>query len=191
MLSSFFRNSLSRVILPSIAGVALHQCVRPSSRAVCDNTVQVAVAAPLKPTLIAPKVYRVPSLKHRFFAAVIDSGICTMPIAVSFAAFAYFTPVSSPVWPFVIGLMAAPLLYDFFFVDRHSGTSPGKRWMGLRVVSTITNDSAPISWGRLFIRRFFTSYMSNVNMWFILLHPQHRSLADFLAETRVVFANDV
>jgi uncharacterized RDD family membrane protein YckC len=124
----------------------------------------------------------------RFAAALIDS-------AIQFATFLAMTllatvvPASGPVRAaIVIAGFLVFLAYDILFETLASGRTPGKRWSGLRVVTT---DGAPVTFRTSAIRNVLRlvdilpgSYL--VGIIAVLASSKNQRLGDMAAGTLVV-----
>ena len=127
----------------------------------------------------------------------IDAGYMFVPLGACIGAIAYFAWRGALAWsasvlvPCFLAVLAAPFLYDLSCLQRHAGTTPGKRWLGMRVVHASGDSSAPLSFAQIMVRLFVTSYVAVWNFVALRLDAEHRSLADRAAGTRVVFATSV
>jgi uncharacterized RDD family membrane protein YckC len=177
--------------LPRLIGTGgftllLHQSLQLRPRtAFCDS----------RPSIVPPRTPEAtPSVRLRVFAHAIDAGYCLLPVGICIGALAFYvwrgvlTMSAALVVPCTLALLAVPLIYDLIFLQRHAGTTPGKRLLGLRVVQANGDAQTPLSWLQIAVRRACTSYLAVWNFLLLCIDKEHRSLADRLAQTRVVFA---
>ena len=184
--------TLPRLLGSSALAVYAHQQSLKRT-ANCDNRPPI-----LPPPTKAPALLPVhPSWQRRVLAHVIDAGYMLVPLGACFGAIAYYAWRGALAWsasvlvPCALAALAAPFLYDLVCLQRHAGTTPGKRWLGMRVVRASGDPSAPLSFAQIMVRRFVTSYVAVWNFLALRLDAEHRSLADRAAGTRVVFAASV
>jgi uncharacterized RDD family membrane protein YckC len=182
--------TLPRLLGSSTLAVLAHQQSLKRT-AHCDNRPPV-----LPPPTKAP-VPVLPSWRRRVLAHVIDAGFMLVPLGACFGVLAYYAWRGALAWsasvlmPCALAVLAAPFLYDLVCLQRHAGTTPGKRWLGMRVVRASGDPSTPLSFAQIMVRRFVTSYVAVWNFVALCLDAEHRSLADRAAGTRVVFAASI
>ncbi len=182
--------TLPRLIGASGFTLFMHQSLQSRPRtAYCDS--RPSTAATLARTQEA-----IPSVRLRVIAHAIDAGYFLLPVGIGIGALAYYVwrgvlTMSAAVVPCTLALLAAPLIYDLIFLQRHAGTTPGKRLLGLRVVQANGDTQTPLSWLQIVVRRACTSYLTMWNFLVLCIDKEHRSLADRLAQTRVVFDKHV
>jgi uncharacterized RDD family membrane protein YckC len=140
--------------------------------------------------------YPVAGLGSRFMAAIIDSVfIVLLQLLVFFLL--DLTVLLSPSDPFSSWLIAIYSLIGFaffwgyyiFFELISNGQSPGKRWVGLRVIRT---DGMPISLAESLIRNLvrtvdFLPAAYGVGVVTMFINSQSRRLGDLAAGTLVVY----
>lgn len=129
-------------------------------------------------------------LVPRAIAFTIDLGIRAVVMAVLFLLFSLFDK-------FGAGLTAMALFlvtwwYMVLFEVLNQGSTPGKQFMGLRVIH---DDGTPIGWTSSLIRnllRFVDVLPFGYSLGAIscLQHPQFKRLGDMAAGTLVVYRDD-
>ncbi|MBN1977042.1 MAG: RDD family protein [Anaerolineae bacterium] len=145
--------------------------------------------------------YNVSGIGSRFLAALVDTLIIIiLQIIVLLAAILAMTPSINlaswdstvPAWVFaVLGLISFALLWGYyiFFEVLWNGQSPGKRWIGLRVIRT---DGTPITFTESTIRNlvrlvdFLPAYYG-IGVVTMFIDAQSRRLGDLAAGTLVVY----
>ncbi|MFL7793662.1 MAG: RDD family protein [Anaerolineae bacterium] len=145
--------------------------------------------------------YSVSGIGSRFLAALVDTLIILLlQIVVLLASVLLISPLINleswdsdmPVWIFAIfGLISFALLWGYyiFFEVLWNGQSPGKRWVGLRVIRT---DGTPITFTESVIRNlvrlvdFMPAYYG-VGVVTMFINAQSRRLGDLAAGTLVVY----
>jgi uncharacterized RDD family membrane protein YckC/Flp pilus assembly protein TadD len=145
--------------------------------------------------------YNVSGIGSRFLAAMVDTLIILiLQIVVLLASVLLMSPLINleswdsdmPVWIFaILGLISFALLWGYyiFFEVLWNGQSPGKRWVGLRVIRT---DGTPITFTESVIRNlvrlvdFLPAYYG-VGVVTMFINAQSRRLGDLAAGTLVVY----
>lgn len=145
--------------------------------------------------------YNVSGIGSRFLAALVDTLIIiVLQIVVLLAAILVLNPLinldnwagSMSTWFFaILGLISFALLWGYyiFFEVLWNGQSPGKRWVGLRVIRT---DGTPITFTESVIRNlvrlvdFLPAYYG-VGVVTMFINAQSRRLGDLAAGTLVVY----
>jgi uncharacterized RDD family membrane protein YckC len=146
--------------------------------------------------------YSVAGIGSRFLAALVDSLIIVLLQIVTLLAMAFLVVTvlgqidldssSLSAWLFaVLGLVAFALFWGYyiFFEVLWNGQSPGKRWVGLRVIRT---DGTPITFTESVIRNlvrlidFMPAYYG-IGVVTMFINAQSRRLGDLAAGTLVVY----
>jgi uncharacterized RDD family membrane protein YckC/regulator of sirC expression with transglutaminase-like and TPR domain len=146
--------------------------------------------------------YSVAGIGSRFLAALVDSLIIVLLQIVTLLTLAFLMVTvlgqidldrsSLPAWLFaVLGLIAFALFWGYyiFFEVLWNGQSPGKRWVGLRVIRT---DGTPITFTESVIRNlvrlidFMPAYYG-IGVVTMFINAQSRRLGDLAAGTLVVY----
>jgi uncharacterized RDD family membrane protein YckC len=146
--------------------------------------------------------YNVAGIGSRFLAALVDTLIIALLQIVATLALIFLMAVvldqgdfdssSLPAWLFaVLGLTAFALFWGYyiFFEVLWNGQSPGKRWVGLRVIRT---DGTPITFTESVIRNlvrlidFMPAYYG-IGVVTMFINAQSRRLGDLAAGTLVVY----
>jgi len=132
-------------------------------------------------------IMRPAGLVPRAIAFTIDFGIRALVMAILFVLFSFFDK-------FGMGLSAMALFlvtwwYMVLFEVLNQGRTPGKHFMGLRVIH---DDGTPIGWTSSLIRnllRFVDMLPFGYSIGAIscLQHPQFKRLGDLAAGTLVVY----
>jgi uncharacterized RDD family membrane protein YckC len=143
--------------------------------------------------------YDVAGIGSRFMAALVDTAILAlvealvMSIGFGVSSTALDDPLDSPATPWLIailGLIAFALLWGYYvlFEMIWNGQSPGKRWVGLRVIKV---SGGPISLVDSAVRNlvrlidFLPAYYG-VGVIVMFLNDRARRLGDLAAGTLVV-----
>ena len=142
--------------------------------------------------------YDVAGIGSRFLAALVDTLIIAVLLLVVFMTGAFLTRTildnlsdSATGWIVaLIGLIAFAFLWGYyiFFELLWNGQSPGKRWVGLRVIKT---DGTPITLSESIIRNlvrlvdFLPAYYG-LGVVVMFVNDQARRLGDLAAGTLVV-----
>jgi uncharacterized RDD family membrane protein YckC len=142
--------------------------------------------------------YDVAGIGSRFLAALVDSLIIAILLVVVFVTGALLTNMlfdnldnSATGWIVALmGLVAFAFLWGYyiFFELLWNGQSPGKRWVGLRVIKT---DGTPITLSESIIRNlvrlidFLPAYYG-LGVVVMFINDQARRLGDLAAGTLVV-----
>ena len=143
--------------------------------------------------------YEVAGIGSRFMAAFVDTtliGLIVLAIALVVLQFVgslldVFSDAAQSVATAVTILLIFTVVWGYyiFFEVTWAGQTPGKRWVGLRVIGT---NGLPVSAVSAIIRNivrivdFFPSGYG-VGLIAMFLHPQARRLGDLAAGTLVVF----
>lgn len=143
--------------------------------------------------------YEVAGIGSRFLAAVVDSFLIAILLIVTnltlillVGLFASETITSGASWvAALLGLVSFAFLWGYyiFFEMLWNGQSPGKRWLGLRVLCT---DGTPIGLSEAIIRNlirivdFLPAYYG-IGVITMFLNEQARRLGDLAAGTLVVY----
>ncbi|MFP4344170.1 MAG: RDD family protein [Anaerolineales bacterium] len=143
--------------------------------------------------------YEVAGIGSRFMAALVDSLlILVLQVVVYVPLIALIMGLGMGALQAELVIWAAALLgllsfiflwgYYVFFEIRWNGQSPGKRWVGVRVIRT---DGTPISATESLIRNFvrlvdFLPLYYGVGVVTMFLNDEARRLGDFAAGTIVV-----
>lgn len=97
----------------------------------------------------------------------------------------------SGVWLIIIFLLEwfYPVLFEIY----RNGETPGKRWMGLRVLN---DDGTPVSWGPSLTRNLlravdFLPFLNGFGLFSMLLNPNFKRLGDLAAGTVVVYQDNL
>ncbi len=126
-------------------------------------------------------------LMVRALAFAIDLGLRALIVGVLFMALAFFGKLGAGLG--AILMFAVNWWYMVLFEVLNQGSSPGKHWMGLRVVQ---DDGTPIGWSASLLRnllRFvdllpFGYFLGAISC---LQHPNFKRLGDLAAGTLVVY----
>lgn len=137
------------------AAPARHEC---TSSAYAPAIIQTHCPLRSSPNNIAATWHHTcqcfPSWRRRVLAHLIDAGYMFVPLGACIGAIAYFAWRGALAWsasvlvPCSLAVLAAPFLYDLVCLQRHAGTTPGKRWLGMRVVHASGDSSAPLSFAK-------------------------------------------
>jgi len=143
--------------------------------------------------------YTVAGIGSRFLSAMLDSGILTVIILSIYFIFAILANVmpdgaNSETQYIVYGIATVIVFllfwgYYIFFELIWNGQTPGKRWVGLRVVCL---NGAPITLVESIIRNlvrvidFLPAYYG-VGLVVMFFNPQARRLGDLAANTLVIY----
>jgi uncharacterized RDD family membrane protein YckC/Flp pilus assembly protein TadD len=145
--------------------------------------------------------YSVAGIGSRFLAALVDSLIIallqiitllTMALIMAIVLGQFDVSSSLPAWLFaVLGLIAFAFFWGYyiFFEVLWNGQSPGKRWVGLRVIRT---DGTPITFTESAIRNlirlidFMPAYYG-IGVVTMFVNARSRRLGDLAAGTLVVY----
>jgi uncharacterized RDD family membrane protein YckC len=146
--------------------------------------------------------YNVAGIGSRFLAALVDTLIIALLQIVTLLTMIFllatvfdqsdFGSPSLPAWMFaMLGLIAFALFWGYyiFFEVLWNGQSPGKRWVGLRVIRT---DGTPITFTESVIRNlvrlidFMPAYYG-IGVVTMFINAQSRRLGDLAAGTLVVY----
>ena len=126
-------------------------------------------------------------LMVRALAFAIDLGLRALIVGVLFMVLAFFGKLGAGLG--AILMFAVNWWYMVLFEVLNQGRSPGKQWMGLRVVQ---DDGTPIGWSASLLRnllRFvdllpFGYFLGAISC---LQHPNFKRLGDLAAGTLVVY----
>jgi uncharacterized RDD family membrane protein YckC len=140
--------------------------------------------------------YEVVGIGSRFMAAVVDTLlIAALQLVVNLTLLLLTGGMArvsdGPAWiAAVLGLVSFGLLWGYyiFFEMLWNGQSPGKRWVGLRVIRT---DGAPVSLTESIVRNLvrlvdFLPLFYGVGVVTMFINDQARRLGDLAAGTLVV-----
>jgi uncharacterized RDD family membrane protein YckC len=145
--------------------------------------------------------YEVAGIGSRFLAAIVDTLLIVLLLVLVYATLILVArPLSNldlpsdtiTTWLFAIfGLLAFLSLWGFYILFEMvwNGQSPGKRWVGLRVIRT---DGTPISFVESLVRNLvrlidFIPSFYGVGMVAMFVNAQARRLGDLVAGTIVVY----
>ncbi len=141
--------------------------------------------------------YNVAGIGSRFLAAIVDTTVLGL-IYLGIWLFAALVLTALPkdlrsgTW-LIAGIVLIAFIifwgYYIFFELTWSGQSPGKRWVGLRVVRV---DGAPVTFVEILIRNLiravdFLPTFYGVGLVTMFLNSQARRLGDLAAGTLVIF----
>lgn len=81
----------------------------------------------------------------------------------------------------------------FILCTYHTGTTPGKRLMNLRVISANGDEKLPLAnvIYRETVGRFLSGFLLAIGYWFVALDREKRGLHDILGDTRVIYAKKI
>lgn len=81
----------------------------------------------------------------------------------------------------------------FILCTYHTGTTPGKRLMNLRVISATGDEKLPLTnvIYRETVGRFLSGFLLAIGYWFVALDREKRGLHDILCDTRVIYAKKI
>jgi uncharacterized RDD family membrane protein YckC len=140
--------------------------------------------------------YRVAGVGSRFMAALVDTTILGVLLTAFVCGIGAITSVAFFNSTFSALILALAILFIFaliwgyyiFFEVIWNGQSPGKRWVGLRVIRT---DGMPITLVDSVIRNLvrvidFLPFYYGVGLLTMFLNAQARRLGDYAAGTIVV-----
>ncbi|HKP16604.1 MAG TPA: RDD family protein [Gemmatimonadaceae bacterium] len=124
------------------------------------------------------------SLPQRLAAQFLDGLVVAIPVCVLlFSAMALY---GFSLWP--AGVLAAAaifyaLTYILFCDGLAGGQSLGKRWVGIRVISSETG--APCTFRQSFVRNILLSFLGPID-WFFIFGDLRQRLGDKAAGTIVI-----
>ena len=127
---------------------------------------------------------------RRFGAVTLDSLVMMVPVFflaffIAFAAASVFSPDSPAFGVINLLVYAVPIAYEGFFLSG-TGQTPGKKWLGLKVVnpdgSDISNGQA---WGRATGKTLINLCMG-IGYLPALFTKEKTTVHDVLAKTRVI-----
>lgn len=132
---------------------------------------------PLRPAGLLP----------RALAFAIDLGLRALVLGLLFVTLAFFGKVGVGLGSLLLFVLS--WWYMVLFEVLNQGRSPGKQWMGLRVVQ---DDGTPIGWSASLIRnllRFVDMLPFGYSLGAIscLQHPAFKRLGDIAAGTLVIY----
>lgn len=125
----------------------------------------------------------------RFYASVID-GMIQLLLS---QAIALFVTQDASAGTQIMAALALILIAPIYYITGHGafGTTPGKKAMGLELISTDTLEKP--SWGQVLgretIGRFLSGGTFMLGYFLILVNSEHKGLHDMITKTQVVTYN--
>ncbi|MEW6775504.1 MAG: RDD family protein [Bdellovibrionota bacterium] len=136
----------------------------------------------------------------RFVALIVDQLIVGLPLWIVAKILLYAAKATDDsllvsiallfgAWTFLVVIFAVKVCYEGFFLSRN-GATPGKDWLGLRVVSAV--GGVPLSPSQAWLRALVRALLDNVpgvnliNYLVAFFNPERRCIHDFAAGTRVM-----
>lgn len=138
-----------------------------------------------------PKQPQAANIWKRIAAYLIDHGLVVLVIiilAIPMAMFDQGGNQPSPVFITVMVVVLTVTVAYLFLKDGCQGQGIGKRLMHLKVIRLDTKE--PIGYGRSSLRYLFLRLLNFVELVVILVHPNHRGIGDWMANSMVINQNE-
>ena len=134
--------------------------------------------------------YEIAGVGSRALAAIGDTAVILLWLAASAYVLGQLFPSNSPWLAPILGLVSFVTLWGYytFFEGLRQGQTPGKRWLGLRVVQ---DTGHPVTLGAAAIRNLlrvadFLPPPYLLGTLLVALHPRGKRIGDLVAGTVVV-----